>query len=70
MVKMIVRDKDNVSVIFVVVRLGNLVRVNINNSLVADCQFEAIVAKPMKPDSVKVQHLSRSPLYLAAKNFI
>jgi hypothetical protein len=70
MVKMIVRDKNNVSVIFVVVGLGNLVRVNINNSLVADCQLEAIVAKPMKPDSIKVQHISRPPIYLGAKNFI
>jgi hypothetical protein len=54
MVKMIVRDKDNVSVIFVVVGLGNLVRVNVDNSPAADCQLEAIVAKPMKPDSIKV----------------
>jgi hypothetical protein len=67
MIKMIVRDKDNVSVIFVVVGLGNLVRVNINNSPAADCQLEAIVAKPMKPDSIKIQHISRPPIYVARR---
>jgi hypothetical protein len=51
---MIVRDKDNVSVIFVMMGLRNLVRVDVNNSLFADRQFEAIVAKPMKRDSIKV----------------
>jgi hypothetical protein len=54
MVKMIVRDKDNVSIIFVMMGLGNLVRVSVNYSLVAERQFVAIVAKPMKPDSIKV----------------
>ena len=54
MVKMIVRDKDNVSIIFVMMGVGNLVRVYVNNSLALDLQFEAIMAKPMKPDSVKV----------------
>jgi hypothetical protein len=70
MVKMIVRDKDNVSVIFVVVGLGNLVRVHVNNSPAADCQLEAIVAKPMKTDSIKIQHISRPPMYIGEKNFI
>jgi hypothetical protein len=51
---MIVRDKDNVSVIFVMMGLRNLVRVDVNNSLFADRQFVAIVAKPMKRDSIKV----------------
>jgi hypothetical protein len=52
---MIVRDKDNVSVIFVMMGLRNLVRVDVNNSLfIADRQFVAIVAKPMKRDSIKV----------------
>jgi hypothetical protein len=51
---MIVRDKDNVSVIFVMMGLRNLVRVDVNNSLFADRQFVAIVAKPMKRHSIKV----------------
>jgi hypothetical protein len=51
---MIVRDKDNVSVIFVMMGLRNLVRIDVNNSLFADRQFVAIVAKPMKRDSIKV----------------
>jgi hypothetical protein len=51
---MIVRDKDNVSVIFVMMGLRNLVRVDVNNSLFADRQFVAIVAKPMKRNSIKV----------------
>jgi hypothetical protein len=51
---MIVRDKDNVSVIFVMMGLRNLVRVDVNNSLFADRQFVTIVAKPMKRDSIKV----------------
>jgi uncharacterized protein (DUF2336 family) len=55
MVKMIVRDKDNVSIIFVIMRLGDLERVDVNNSLaVVERQFVAIVTKPMKPDSIKV----------------
>jgi hypothetical protein len=54
MVKMIVRDKDNVSIIFVMMGVGNLVRVDVNNSLVPDRQFVAIMAKPMKSDSVKL----------------
>jgi hypothetical protein len=58
MVKMIVRDKDNVSVFFVVVGLGNFERVNININPFADRQFETIVTKPMKHDSIKVQHIS------------
>jgi hypothetical protein len=51
---MIVRDKDKVSVIFVMMGLRNLVRVDVNNTLFADRQFVAIVAKPMKRDSIKV----------------
>jgi hypothetical protein len=52
---MIVRDKDNVSIIFVMMGLRNLVRVDVNNSLfIADRQFVTIVAKPMKRDSIKV----------------
>jgi hypothetical protein len=68
---MIVRDKDNVSVIFVMMGLRNLVRVDVNNSLFADRQFVTIVAKPMKRNSIKVYHtITAITIYDGAKNFI
>jgi hypothetical protein len=72
MVIMIVRDKDNVSVIFVMMGLRNLVRVDVNNSLfIADRQFVTIMAKPMKRDSIKVYHtITAITIYDGAKNFI
>ena len=36
--------------------VGNLVRIDVNNSLAFDRQFVAIMAKPMQSDSVKLEH--------------
>lgn len=54
---MVVRNENNVSIFFVVMGAQNLVRVNINIKLTIDCQLVAIVTKPMKFDSIKVQHI-------------
>src|SRR5215211_1183451 len=55
MVEMIVRDKNNVSIIFVMIKRRNLIRIDVNN-LPFHRQLVAVMAKPVKLYAVKVQH--------------
>ena len=54
---MVMRNENNVSIFLVVMGVGNLVRVNINSDLSLDCQFVAVMTKPLKFDSIIVQHI-------------
>ena len=67
---MVMRNENYVSIFLVVMGVGNLVRININSDPFLDCQFVAIMTKPLKFDSIVVQHIITITRIPWGQNFI